>query len=127
MLTLVIVSGLTGVEDVPFSLLGAWIPTLVGFISLNISWSSLAIGMLTDFIDAGRFVTIWTKMNAFLARAVFCIDLISMTEVFVSPLIVVLLQFCLAGQYYAMQRGAIVSSGSTSDLSQSVVDQFLSV
>ena len=52
-LTLVIVAGLTGVEDVPFSLLGAWIPTLVGLISLNVSWSSFAIGMLTDLIDAG--------------------------------------------------------------------------
>ena len=66
-------------------------------------------------------------MNAFLAREVFCIDLISMTEVFVSHLIVVFLLFCLAGQYDAMQRGGIVASGSTSDLSQSVVDQFLSV
>ena len=66
-------------------------------------------------------------MNAFLARAVFCIDLISMTEVFVSHLIVVFLLFCLADRYYAMQRGGIVASGSTRDLSQSVVDQFLSV
>ena len=32
-----------------------------------------------------------------------------------------------ADRYYAMQRGGIVASGSTSDLSQSVVDQFLSV
>ena len=53
MLILVIVSALAGVEDVPFSLLSAWIPTLVGLISLNVSWSSFAIGMLTDLIDAG--------------------------------------------------------------------------
>ena len=33
----------------------------------------------------------------------------------------------LADRYYAMQRGGIVASGPTSDLSQSVVDQFLSV
>ena len=32
-----------------------------------------------------------------------------------------------ADRYYAMQRGGIVASGSTRDLSQSVVDQFLSV
>ena len=32
-----------------------------------------------------------------------------------------------ADRYYAMQRGGIVASGPTSDLSQSVVDQFLSV
>jgi urea transport system ATP-binding protein len=32
-----------------------------------------------------------------------------------------------ADRYYAMQRGGIVASGSTSELSQSVVDQFLSV
>ena len=32
-----------------------------------------------------------------------------------------------ADRYYAMQRGGIVASGPTTDLSQSVVDQFLSV
>ena len=32
-----------------------------------------------------------------------------------------------ADRYYAMQRGGIVASGPTQDLSQSVVDQFLSV
>ena len=32
-----------------------------------------------------------------------------------------------ADRYYAMQRGGIVASGPTSDLRQSVVDQFLSV
>ena len=32
-----------------------------------------------------------------------------------------------ADRYYAMQRGGIVASGLTSELSQSVVDQFLSV
>ena len=32
-----------------------------------------------------------------------------------------------ADRYYAMQRSGIVASGSTSELSQSVVDQFLSV
>ncbi|HJN36076.1 MAG: urea ABC transporter ATP-binding subunit UrtE [Prochlorococcus sp.] len=32
-----------------------------------------------------------------------------------------------ADRYYAMQRGGIVASGPTSDLSQSVVDRFLSV
>ena len=32
-----------------------------------------------------------------------------------------------ADRYYAMQRGGIVASGPTSDLSQAVVDQFLSV
>ena len=32
-----------------------------------------------------------------------------------------------ADRYYAMQRGGIVASGPTSDLSQSVVDQFLRV
>ena len=32
-----------------------------------------------------------------------------------------------ADRYYAMQRGGIVASGSTSELSQTVVDQFLSV
>jgi len=32
-----------------------------------------------------------------------------------------------ADRYYAMQRGGIVASGPTNDLSQSVVDQFLSV
>jgi urea transport system ATP-binding protein len=32
-----------------------------------------------------------------------------------------------ADRYYAMQRGGIVASGPTSDLSQNVVDQFLSV
>ena len=32
-----------------------------------------------------------------------------------------------ADRYYAMQRGGIVASGPTSDLSQDVVDQFLSV
>ena len=66
-LTLVIVAGLAGVEDVPFSLLGAWITLLVGPISLNVSWSSFAIGMPIDIIGAGRLVKIWTKMNAFLA------------------------------------------------------------
>ena len=66
-LTLVIVGGLAGVEDVPFSLLGAWITLLVGPTSLNVSWSSFAIGMPTDIIGAGRLVKIWTKMNAFLA------------------------------------------------------------
>ena len=37
-LTPVIVAGLAGVEDVPFSLLGAWITLLEGLISLNASW-----------------------------------------------------------------------------------------
>ena len=32
-----------------------------------------------------------------------------------------------ASRYYAMQRGGIVASGNTSELSQSVVDKFLSV
>ena len=32
-----------------------------------------------------------------------------------------------ADRYYAMQRGGIVASGPTSELSQSVVDEFLSV
>ena len=32
-----------------------------------------------------------------------------------------------ADRYYAMQRGGIVASGSTSELSQDVVDRFLSV
>ncbi len=32
-----------------------------------------------------------------------------------------------ADRYYAMQRGGIVATGETSDLSQSVIDQFLSV
>ena len=32
-----------------------------------------------------------------------------------------------ADRYYAMQRGGIVASGSTTELSQAVVDQFLSV
>ena len=32
-----------------------------------------------------------------------------------------------ANRYYAMQRGGIVASGNTSELSQSVIDQFLSV
>ena len=33
----------------------------------------------------------------------------------------------IAKRYYAMQRGGIVASGSTSELSQDVVDRFLSV
>ena len=32
-----------------------------------------------------------------------------------------------ADKYYAMQRGGIVASGSTSELSQDVIDRFLSV
>ena len=32
-----------------------------------------------------------------------------------------------ADRYYAMQRGGIVASGATSELSQEVVDRFLSV
>ena len=32
-----------------------------------------------------------------------------------------------ADRYYAMQRGGIVASGSTAELSQDVVDRFLSV
>ncbi len=32
-----------------------------------------------------------------------------------------------ANRYYAMQRGGIVATGKTTDLSQSVIDQFLSV
>ncbi len=32
-----------------------------------------------------------------------------------------------AGRYYAMQRGGIVASGNTSELSQTVIDKFLSV
>ncbi len=32
-----------------------------------------------------------------------------------------------ANRYYAMQRGGIVASGNTNDLSQSVIDKFLSV
>ena len=32
-----------------------------------------------------------------------------------------------ANRYYAMQRGGIVASGNTSDLSQTVIDKFLSV
>ncbi len=32
-----------------------------------------------------------------------------------------------ANRYYAMQRGGIVASGSTSELSQVVIDKFLSV
>ena len=87
--TLVIVSGLAGVED----LLGAWITLLVGLISLNVSWSSFAIGVPIDLIDAGRLVKIWTKMNAFLARVLFFVDLISMAGVLIFPLIIVFLQF----------------------------------
>ena len=47
-LILVIVAGLAGVENVPFSLLDAWITLLVGLISLNVSWSSFAIGIATS-------------------------------------------------------------------------------
>ena len=90
MLTPVIVAGLAGVEDVPFSFLGAWITSLVGLISLNVSWSSFAIGMPINLIDAGRSIKIWTKMNAFLARAVFFVDLISIIEVLMCPLTIVL-------------------------------------
>ncbi len=32
-----------------------------------------------------------------------------------------------ASRYYAMQRGGIVASGRTSELSQTVIDKFLSV
>ena len=32
-----------------------------------------------------------------------------------------------ASRYYAMQRGGIVASGCTSELSQTVIDKFLSV
>ena len=32
-----------------------------------------------------------------------------------------------ANRYYAMQRGGIVASGNTSELSQAVIDKFLSV
>ena len=32
-----------------------------------------------------------------------------------------------ADRYYAMQRGGIVASGNTNELSQSVIDKFLSV
>ena len=122
-LTFGIGSGLAGVAGVAVSLLGSVGPNvgtsyIVGCFMvvvlggvgnlLGTVIASLAIGLLTDLIGAGRLITIWPDMPAPLERVVQFFATTSMAQVMVFALIVVFLQFRPSGLF--PQKGRMVEA-----------------
>ena len=122
-LTFGIGSGLAGVAGVAVSLLGSVGPNvgtsyIVGCFMvvvlggvgnlLGTVIASLAIGLLTDLIGAGRLITIWPDMPAPLERVVEFFATTSMAQVMVFALIVVFLQFRPSGLF--PQKGRLVEA-----------------
>ena len=122
-LTFGIGSGLAGVAGVAVSLLGSVGPNvgtsyIVGCFMvvvlggvgnlLGTVIASLAIGLLTDLIGAGRLITIWPDMPAPLERVVEFFATTSMAQVMVFALIVVFLQFRPSGLF--PQKGRMVEA-----------------
>jgi urea transport system permease protein len=70
--------------------------------------ASLAIGVMTDLIGAGRLLTLWPQMPPPLASVVQFFATTSMAQVMVFALIVVFLQFRPAGLF--PQKGRMVEA-----------------
>lgn len=122
-LTFGIGSGLAGIAGVAVSMLGSVGPNVgssyivacfmvvvlggVGNL-LGTVIASLAIGVLTDLIGAGRLLTLWPEMPAPLESTVQFFATTSMARVLVFALIVVFLQFRPAGLF--PQKGRMVEA-----------------
>jgi urea transport system permease protein len=116
-------SGLAGVAGVAVSLLGSVGPNVGGsyivgcFMVVVLGGvgnlmgtvlASLAIGVMTDLIGAGRLLTLWPQMPSPLASLVQFFATTSMAQVMVFALIVVFLQFRPAGLF--PQKGRMVEA-----------------
>ena len=122
-LTFGIGSGLAGIAGVAVSMLGSVGPNVgssyivacfmvvvlggVGNLPGTVI-ASLAIGVLTDLIGAGRLLTLWPEMPAPLESTVQFFATTSMARVLVFALIVVFLQFRPAGLF--PQKGRMVEA-----------------
>ena len=122
-LTFGIGSGLAGIAGVAVSMLGSVGPNVgssyivacfmvvvlggVGNL-LGTVIASLAIGVLTDLIGAGRLLTLWPEMPAPMESTVQFFATTSMARVLVFALIVVFLQFRPAGLF--PQKGRMVEA-----------------
>ncbi len=122
-LTFGIGSGLAGIAGVAVSMLGSVGPNVgssyivacfmvvvlggVGNL-LGTVIASLAIGVLTDLIGAGRLLTLWPEMPTPLVSTVQFFATTSMARVLVFALIVVFLQFRPAGLF--PQKGRMVEA-----------------
>jgi len=122
-LTFGIGSGLAGVAGVAVSLLGSVGPNVGGSYIvgcfmvvvlggvgnlLGTLAASLAIGVMTDLIGAGRLLVLWPGMPAPLASTVDFFATTSMARVLIFALIVVFLQFRPAGLF--PQKGRLVEA-----------------
>jgi urea transport system permease protein len=122
-LTFGIGSGLAGVAGVAVSLLGSIGPNVGGSYIvgcfmvvvlggvgnlLGTVLASLAIGVMTDLIGAGRLLTLWPQMPPPLAAVVDFFATTSMAQVMIFALIVVFLQFRPAGLF--PQKGRMVEA-----------------
>jgi urea transport system permease protein len=122
-LTFGVGSGLAGVAGVAVSLLGSVGPNvgasyIVGCFMvvvlggvgnlLGTVIASLAIGVMTDLIGAGRLLVLWPGMPTPLATAVDFFATTSMARVLIFALIVVFLQFRPAGLF--PQKGRLVEA-----------------
>ena len=116
-------SGLAGVAGVAVSLLGSVGPNVGGSYIVSCFMvvvlggvgnlmgtvlASLAIGVMTDLIGAGRLLTLWPQMPPPLASVVQFFATTSMAQVMVFALIVVFLQFRPAGLF--PQKGRMVEA-----------------
>jgi urea transport system permease protein len=116
-------SGLAGVAGVAVSLLGSVGPNVGGSYIVSCFMvvvlggvgnlmgtvlASLAIGVMTDLIGAGRLLTLWPQMPSPLASLVQFFATTSMAQVMVFALIVVFLQFRPAGLF--PQKGRMVEA-----------------
>jgi len=122
-LTFGIGSGLAGVAGVAVSLLGSVGPNVGGSYIvgcfmvvvlggvgnlLGTVVASLAIGLMTDLIGAGRLLELWPDMPASLASTVNFFATTSMARVLIFALIVAFLQFRPAGLF--PQKGRLVEA-----------------
>ena len=122
-LTFGIGSGLAGIAGVAVSLLGSVGPNVGGSYIvgcfmvvvlggvgnlLGTVVASLAIGVMTDLIGAGRLLEIWPDMPAPLASTVDFFATTSMARVLIFALIVAFLQFRPAGLF--PQKGRLVEA-----------------
>ena len=120
-LTFGIGSGLAGVAGVAVSLLGSVGPNVGGnyivgcFMVVVLGGvgnllgtiiASLAIGIMTDLIGAGRLLTIWPDMPSSLASVIEFFSTTSMARVMIFGLIIIFLQFRPAGLF--PQKGRMV-------------------
>jgi len=122
-LTFGVGSGLAGVAGVAVSLLGSVGPNVGGSYIvgcfmvvvlggvgnlLGTMVASLAIGVMTDLIGAGRLLLLWPGMPAPLALTVDFFATTSMARVLIFALIVLFLQFRPAGLF--PQKGRLVEA-----------------